>query len=1152
MKLNLSMHLNQNSNAQSGLRSSTFALAICAALSLVACGGGDGFSQPGGTTGKSSYTIGGTVSGLTTSGLVLHKNGGDALKVAANSNSFSFVTPVIINDGYAITIATQPTGQTCTVSNASGAGVTANVSNVAVTCSTNTYSIGGSLSGLADGQQVMLANNADMAQAETISANGGFSFKAPVAYNAGYAVTVAKQPTGQTCSVANASGAGVIANVSNVAVTCSTNTYTISGTISGLVSGQQVTLFNNADTANAATVTVNGSFSFKVPVAYNGGYAVTIGTQPTGQTCSVANASGAGVTADVSNVAVTCSTNTYTIGGTISGLVSGQQVTLLNNGDTANAATVNKNGTFSFNAPVTFNGGYAVTIGTQPTGQTCSVANASGASVTANISNVVVTCSTNTYTIGGTITGLTSGQQVTLLNNGDTANAATVNKNGTFSFNIPVTYNGAYAVTIGTQPTGQTCSVANASGAGVTANISSVAVTCSTNTYTIGGTVSGLASAQQVTLLNNGDTANAMTVNKNGTFSFTAPVTFNGGYAVTIGTQPTGQTCSVANASGAGVTANISNVAVTCSTNTYTIGGTISGLASGQQVTLINNGDTTNAATVNKNGIFSFAVPVTYNGAYAVTVGTQPTGQTCSVANASGAGVTANISNVAVTCSSASTYTIGGTVSGLASAQQVTLLNNGDTANAATVTANGTFSFSIPVANNGTYAVTVGTQPTGQTCSVANASGIGVTANVNSVAVTCSTNTYTIGGTVSGLASGQQVTLLNNGDTANAATVTANGAFSFSTPVTYNGAYAVTVGTQPTAQTCSVANASGTGVTANINNVSVSCVNSGSSGGSATANTLAGSGTAGSTDGVGAAATFNSPTGITSDGSNLYVADYTNNKIRKIVIATGAVSTLAGSGSSGTTNGSGTAASFNRPMGITNDGTNLYVSDWQGYKIRKIVIATGVVSTLAGSGSSGFADGVGTAAMFSGPAGLATDGTNLYVADNNTHRIRKIVIATGAVSTFAGSGTSGASDGTGVAATFKNPIGMTTDGNNLYVTERNHKIRKIVIATAVVSTLAGNGTPASTDGTGTAASFNSPVGISTDGINLYVADQLSYKIRKVVIATGVVSTIAGSGTPGSAEGVGAAASFNLPNSTAWVGGTVFVSDMSNNKIRALQ
>ncbi|MEN6320944.1 MAG: hypothetical protein ABFD82_19590 [Syntrophaceae bacterium] len=222
--------------------------------------------------------------------------------------------------------------------------------------------------------------------------------------------------------------------------------------------------------------------------------------------------------------------------------------------------------------------------------------------------------------------------------------------------------------------------------------------------------------------------------------------------------------------------------------------------------------------------------------------------------------------------------------------------------------------------------------------------------------------------------------------------------------------------------------------------------------------------------------------------------------------STATVSTLAGSALSsyGSADGTGSAASFYIPQGITTDGNNLYVTDTGNNTIRKIVIATGVVTTLAGSaGVSGSADGTGLAARFYNPSGIATDGTNLYVADTGNNTIRKIVIATGVVTTIAGSaGSYGLDNGTGSAARFNNPYGITTDGTNLYVVDTsNNTIRKIVITTGVVTTIAGsagcNGFYGFYDGTGSAARFYNPHGIITDGTNLYVADTDDNTIRMI-------------------------------------------------------
>ena len=322
--------------------------------------------------------------------------------------------------------------------------------------------------------------------------------------------------------------------------------------------------------------------------------------------------------------------------------------------------------------------------------------------------------------------------------------------------------------------------------------------------------------------------------------------------------------------------------------------------------------------------------------------------------------------------------------------------------------------------------------------------------------------------------------------------------------------------------------------------------------------TLAGTaGSGGSADGTGTAALFNGPSGVATGGTNLYVADSSSGTIRKLAIATGAVTTLAGSADgTGYVDGTGAAARFYLPNGITTDGTNLYVADSGNSTIRKVVIATGVVSTLAGTArSEGSTDGTGTAARFKNPGGVATDGTNLYVTDGGNSTIRKVVIATGVVTTLVGTaGSSGSTDDTGAAARFDSPKGITTDGTNLYVTDGgNSTIRKVVIATGVVTTLAGTaGSSGSTDGTGTGALFGYPQGITTDGSNLYVTDALN-TIRKVVIATGVVTTLAGAaGSNGSADGTGAAARFYGPNGVTTDGTNLYVADTFNSTIRKIQ
>jgi 6-phosphogluconolactonase (cycloisomerase 2 family) len=309
-------------------------------------------------------------------------------------------------------------------------------------------------------------------------------------------------------------------------------------------------------------VAANGAFTFAGAAVTATAYTVTVSTQPTtpAQTCTVTNGAGTIAAANVTNITVTCTTNTHTIGGVASGL-AGTGLTLRNNGGGDLAVTAN--GAFTFAAPVTNGGAYAVTIATQPANpsQTCTLANASG-TATANVSNITVTCATNTYTVGGTVSGF-AGTGLTLRNNGGSDLAITAN--GAFTFAAPVVSGGPYAVTVATQPSNpaQTCLVANANGTVSASNISSVVITCQTNGFSVGGTVSGLLGSGLELQING---ARDLLVSNNGSFHFINAVLAGQSYTVTIKTQPSSpaQTCVLFNATGAIANAGVANLQLTC------------------------------------------------------------------------------------------------------------------------------------------------------------------------------------------------------------------------------------------------------------------------------------------------------------------------------------------------------------------------------------------------------------------------------------------------------------------------------------------------------------------------------------------------------------------------------------------------------------
>jgi len=317
-------------------------------------------------------------------------------------------------------------------------------------------------------------------------------------------------------------------------------------------------------------------------------------------------------------------------------------------------------------------------------------------------------------------------------------------------------------------------------------------------------------------------------------------------------------------------------------------------------------------------------------------------------------------------------------------------------------------------------------------------------------------------------------------------------------------------------------------------------------------------GGSGNVDGLGVAARFQSPQGIAVDtAGNVYVTEGDQDTIRKITPA-GEVSTFAGSaGSPGSADGAGAAARFGGPAGVATDSAgNVYVADGSNHTIRKITPA-GVVSTLAGSvGAPGSADGAAAAARFNSPAGIAADSSgNLYVADLGNHTVRMITPA-GTVSTLAGTaGIAGSDDGTGAAAKFDLPSGVSADGvGNVYVADTgNHTIRKIA-AGGVVSTLAGlAGSPGSADGTGSSAQFRDPVGVATDAAgNIFVADSSNHIVRRITPA-GEATTFAGiAGVQGADDGTGASARFLYPFAIAAdSNGNLYVAEDGNDAIRKL-
>lgn len=321
-------------------------------------------------------------------------------------------------------------------------------------------------------------------------------------------------------------------------------------------------------------------------------------------------------------------------------------------------------------------------------------------------------------------------------------------------------------------------------------------------------------------------------------------------------------------------------------------------------------------------------------------------------------------------------------------------------------------------------------------------------------------------------------------------------------------------------------------------------------------------------DGPAAFALFSGPESVAVDTvGNIIIADTTNHRIRKVDALTGVITTVAGNGTSGLSgdNGPASAASLSAPRGVAVDGAgNIYIADTNNSRIRRVDAITGVITTVAGSGSGGYGgdNGPATKAWISIPFGVALDSFgNVYIADTYNSRIRKVNAITGVITTVAGSYGYGyvGDNGPAITASLAMPSGVTVDASgNIYIADTNNsRIRKVDAITGVITSVAGNGTNgySGDNGAATSAAMYNPSGVSiTIGGDLYIADTNNHRIRKVDASNGLITTIAGNGVNGSAGDYNPATEANMsfPASVAFdSAGNVYIADMSNNRIRKI-
>ncbi len=416
---------------------------------------------------------------------------------------------------------------------------------------------------------------------------------------------------------------------------------------------------------------------------------------------------------------------------------------------------------------------------------------------------------------------------------------------------------------------------------------------------------------------------------------------------------------------------------------------------------------------------------------------------------------------------------------------------------------------------------------------------------------------------------------------------TPGGTQTFATGFTPGSSYSVSITAQPTNQICSFVPKQFGTITSDLT-LQVQCLQGQWVGGNYRATppvplnyllyrgkvtTLAGNGVAGFVDnGTGTSAQFQNPEFLVYLNNALYVADSNNRRVRRVdLTGSYAVTTTAGSATAAagdtTDDGACTTAKFGVMTAIATDGVNLYTGEYSpARRIRKIsdFAGTCTVSTFAGAGPYGYTDGPAATAQFSDIYSLVSDGTSLFVSENGNNRIRKIDLATGTVSTIAGNGAAASVDsGIGTSASFNSPTGMTVIGTDLYLGDvcwtcsgnNGNTIRKIsLIAPYPVTTVAGvGGTAALADGPGSTAKFNTPIALTTDGTSIFVADLNNSVIRRIDPKNGYrVSTLAGSTAWGHADGTGPAAVINRSHGIATDGRRLYFGEWGGHRIKKLE
>ena len=804
----------------------------------------DTLQEAGIGRGAGTYQVGGQVLGLNGS-VTLQLNQTENLTVNQNGD-FQFATEFPSGAEYYVEVISATNNQACSLLNGNGIIAKADVSTVVVVCqdqnNPSRVAVAGNIAHLTDVLQMETANGILL----LVTVDGAFTFNIPGVGPEVFPIRIRTQPRLRTCTIGQANEI-TVDNASAATITCQITGYNVGGALINFTSGDRLVLHKLVNGAFDEELVLNGprpTYDFVTGVPINNDVSVIINEQPNSKSCSfVAESSATNVTADINNFDIICSVNSYSISGSITNFSGNDQMILglfisdsstpIETLDLANAATQ-----FAFQSQVNHGSAYAVEVIEQPLGKDCTVSSNGAGTLTGDITDIQVSCDVIQYTVEGTVSGLSGNDSllVTLRNTTTQTDVSSVSLGAgdtAINFSGTIPFGDGYEV-IKTDPSGKNCTLSGewASPGVFGPTTKTFSISCDQRTYLISGTINGLDGVTQTANLElrvNGSPAGSITAPQAGqnTFGFTTPVPHGSNVEVAILSVTDGLNCSSSNNVLSNVTADDNSIVIDCGPNLYTVNFEVRGLGStGGVLALLQNDlqQTIDQVSTNGDAVVPFTQKISHGSPYQVIIEVSPASHNCTLSgNSSGT----LLSDITVTLScTLRTFGVSATVSGIATPPETVglqLVVNGSAVNdeitldESNSSAN-PLAFQSQVGYGSSVTANILVQPSGKTC---NASSINSIQGNAVIAIVCSQNTFTVGGTILNL--NNDITIANNG-TGNQVISPAQPDPTFSFTVPEGGSYNITVVSQPQGQFCTVTNGVGSSVTQDISNISINCV----------------------------------------------------------------------------------------------------------------------------------------------------------------------------------------------------------------------------------------------------------------------------------------------------------------------------------------